>query len=124
MSDPILRTAVICCGLGLGVWPTVQKNGCCCATPGQVAEILREAASRERIPCAAFTVDIPAPIKVFEPVPAFAIKNYTDDYREVEAVFTSIFQQARPGSSTLWEVVENIPPAGVPKRVLFCTTLD
>lgn len=124
MSDPILRAAVICCGLGMGVWPTVQRNGCCCATPREIADILRDAECRERIPCAAFTVDIPAPIKMFEFVPAYAIKNYTEDYRDVEAVFTSVFQQAGRGSSNMWEVVENIPPAGVPRHVLFCTTFD
>jgi hypothetical protein len=122
MYEPILRAAAVFCCLGMGAWPLMQRCGGCFASAVEIAERIDREQCRTFAPAA--EPYRPADLRVFEAVPSFAIKNFTEDLSMVESVFTSAFQVTHPGDQTVWEIVQHLPPARLPKHVLFCTMLD
>ena len=127
MSEPIMRIAAIFCCMGMGVWPLMQRCGCCCTTALEYADRVIDEQCCER--CCPDQTDqqpchCPLAARSFEAIPNFAIKNFTQDHSLVESVFSSPFQVSLPGDSALWEVVENLRPSRVPRHVMFCTYLE
>ena len=127
MSEPIMRSAVIFCCMGMGVWPLVQRCGCCCTTAVEFADRFEEEQRCEHCcptPQPEGECLCPLDTRTFEAIPSFAIKQFAEDHSLVEAIFSSPFQLSKPGDSSLWEVVENVRPPRVPRHVMFCTYLE
>ena len=127
MNEPLLRSAVAFCSIGMGIWPLMQQCGCGYTTALEFAE---RVAVEQRCDACRVQDDSQVPsrrpilVRSFEAVPNFAIKNFSQDHSLVEEVFSSPFQGSRPGLSAFWEVVENLSPPQVSRHVMFCTFLE